>query len=201
MDKEKVLEVVVKKDEEHKHVDRRIRMLKHLAELGNNDEDRDEEIIGRKEALKFLYEVECFREEFGDDHIVPELREAIKKNEEFLGIRKQQTYRKEPARWLVDGLKQPPQFRDNNKTEHREMFDDDEKCWIPIFDFTTREKLVCEYCSCTECQWEKDNSHYYCLSAPRSRQRKRHTTGTKPCIKHQFYLPYVERDDDEGYGY
>ena len=202
MEKKEVFEAVVKKDPEHEHVDRCIKLLKYLIELGNNDND---ECVGRKEAYRFLYEVTCYREEYGDDHVVPELREAIKKNEEFLKINNKIKFRAEPAQWLVDGLKPPPQFRDNEKTECREMFDDENKHWTPIFDFKTREKLACNYCQCSECQWETSNRSYHCLSAPRTMQRKRHAPANSDksdvCSKHKFYLPFVERDDDEGYGY
>ena len=90
MSEKKRIDAVVKKDPEHKHVDRRIRTLKYLLELGDNGEDRNEEMVGRKEAHKFLYEALCFKEEFGDDHIVPELRDAIKKTKNFLPLPKQQ---------------------------------------------------------------------------------------------------------------
>ena len=108
MDRKSVLEVVVKKDPEQKHVDRRIKTLKYLLELGNNEEDRTEHMVGRKESHKFLYEALCFKEEFGDDHIVPELRAAIEKNEKYLAIAPKTTYKREPSIFLVDGLKPPP---------------------------------------------------------------------------------------------
>ena len=200
MDRKSVLEVVVKKDPEQKHVDRRIKTLKYLLELGNNEEDRTEHMVGRKESHKFLYEALCFKEEFGDDHIVPELRAAIEKNEKYLAIAPKTTYKREPSIFLVDGLKPPPQFRDNDETECREMFDDEQKMWVPIFEYKTREKLACHYCKCAECKWETRNLHYHCLSAPRSAQPKRHTRTSEPCNKHKYYLPYVERDDDEGLG-
>ena len=199
MSEKKRIDAVVKKDPEHKHVDRRIRTLKYLLELGDNGEDRNEEMVGRKEAHKFLYEALCFKEEFGDDHIVPELRDAIKKNEEFLTITETTKYKEEPASWLVDGLKPPPLYRDNDKEQCREIFDDEQKFWVPILDYEAREKLACRYCQCPECLWEMNNQFYHCLSAPRSRQPKRHTRTTLPCKKHNYYLPYATRDDDEGY--
>ena len=76
MSEKKTIHAVVKKDPEQNYIDRRIRTLKYLVELGNNEEDAEEEMVGRKEAHKFLYEALCFKEQFGDDHIVKELRDA-----------------------------------------------------------------------------------------------------------------------------
>ena len=202
MSEKKIIQVSVRKDPEHDHIDRRIRTLMYLLELGNNEDDRNEGLVGTKEAHEFLYEALCFKEEFGDDHIVSELREAIEKNEEFLTIKDKTTYKEEPASWIVDGLKQlqsPPMYRDNDKEQCREFFDEEQKFWIPILDYEARELLACRRCCCPECFWEHNNRCYNCIGAPRTQQTKRHTRTTTPCTKHKFYLPFVIRDDDEGY--
>ena len=200
MEVDKVVEVVVKKCPEHQLVDKRIRTLKYLIELGDNEL---EESTRKKEAFRFLHEVWCFREEFGDDHIVPELREAVRKNEEFLTIQEKTTYKEEPARWLIDGLIPPPKYRDNDEMRCREIFNEKELCWQPLLDYDTRERFACHYCKCTECDWEYRNIEFGCLGMPRINQplaSRKTPQSSEPCTKHKFYLPFVERDDDEGRG-
>ena len=192
--------IVVNKDEEHHYVDRRIKILNYLIELGDNDKREEEGYVDKKHLLKFLLEAELYRQEFGDDCVVPNLREHVKRSEEALGIQKKTSYRKDPAKWLLDGLKRPPTFRDNDNTKCREMFNEDGKHWVPIFDYSKREALAAAYCNCSKCRWNMRNGPHSCLSAPIPKQPKVNNNANrgKACTKHKCFLPHLERDDDIG---
>ena len=67
----------------------------------------------------------------------------------------------------MDGLIDPPKCRDNDKNECREIFNEDELHWQPLFDYTARERLACNHCKCRECKKESNSQTFACSGTKR----------------------------------
>lgn len=166
---------------------RRVRQLKILLVLGEHDGER-------KDSLKFLSQFHEYHEEHGDRYVPPALREAVARNEANLGIAATE-FAKPPHD--DDWLKEPIQYRDNNRRQMREFFDDNYKIWLPLCDYEIREYWAQNYCGCSRCMWKsalRDNKKHGCSND----QIGPCPAVNDSCTKTKFYLPYGERDDDCG---
>ena len=165
------------------------RQLKLLFVLGENNENR-------KDSLKFLSEFYAFYDEYSDRHIPPDLRELVRSNEKIMGI-KITTFTEQCDDHWVGCQKGPIQYRDNDRRQMREFFDDNYKIWLPLCDYEIRDYWAQNYCGCASCMWKstlRDNKKNGCSNDEMGPCPE----PDKTCTKIKFYLPYGERDDDCG---
>ena len=181
--------------DDNKELKRKIKMSLLMADNDGN----------KKENHKFLYEFECFREEFDDEDIPEVLREAALNAEYELNIPLEDGSNFKNVsnmEWHDESSKSGAVVRDNDKRQVREMFCEEHKYWRPLFGYKVRENLAMEYCKCNECTFltKKRINREEGLSPITREDFYRAKKGKEEleCTKTKFYLPYVERDDDMG---
>ena len=164
--------------------------------MADNDENK-------KENLKFLHEFHCFHQEFDDGCVPQELREAVWNAEYELNIEELTVFKEGPTiEWVPS--RHHIVIRDNDNRRVRELFCEKDCFWRPLFGYKEREKLAMECCKCNECRFltkkrlrreeglpDMTRSHFNSHHAQKG-------DGGSKCTKSSFYLPYVEREDDEG---
>ena len=164
--------------------------------MADNDENK-------KENLKFLHEFHCFHQEFDDGCVPQELREAVWNAECELNMEELTVFKEGPTiQWVPS--RHHIVIRDNDNRRVRELFCEKDCFWRPLFGYKEREKLAMECCKCNECRFltkkrlRREEGLPDMTRSDFDRHYAQKGDGGSKCTKTSFYLPYVEREDDEG---